>query len=107
MQDQDDFVVLRVFEGSFDEGVTVSCVLGVVEEVTPDEALDEIEEDPTADDAMVSAVDVLWDIRSTGLRWIVDTEDLAPKCFCQEIEVALEPVVTDGENDETVLSRTH
>jgi len=108
VQDQDDFVVLRVSEGIFDEGVAASCVLGVVEEVARDEALDEIEEDPIANDAMmVSAVNVLWNIGSTGLRWIVDTEDLAPKCFSQEIDVALEPVATDRENDETILSWTH
>ena len=30
VQDQDHFVVLWVFEGAFDEGITVSCVFGVV-----------------------------------------------------------------------------
>jgi hypothetical protein len=55
----------------------------------------------------MSAVDVLWDIETTGLRWIVDTENLTPKFFCQEIDVALEPVVTDRKNNETTLSRTH
>jgi len=84
VQDQDNFVTLRVFEGGFDEGVAVPCFLCLVEEVTPDEALDEIEYNPIADDMMgVSAVDVLWDIGSTGLRWIVDTEDLTSECFSQ------------------------
>ena len=35
----------------------------------------------------------------------MDTKDLTPKCLCQEIDVALEPVVTDWENDETNLIR--
>ena len=60
VQDQDDFVVFWVFEGPFDEGITISCVLCVVEEGTPDEALDEIKENPITDDAMmVLVVDVL------------------------------------------------
>jgi len=59
MQDQDNFVISRVLEGLFDEGVTISGVLGAVEEVAPDEALNEIKENPIADDVtMVSAVDV-------------------------------------------------
>jgi len=84
VQDQDNFVTLRVFEGAFDEGVAILCFLCLVEEVMPDEALDEIEYNPIADNMMVvSAVDVLWDIGSTGLRWIVDTEDLTSECFSQ------------------------
>jgi len=62
---QDDFVIFWVFEGSFDEGVTVSCVLCAVEEVAPEEALDEIKKNPITDDVMmVLAVDVLW-----GIAW--------------------------------------
>jgi hypothetical protein len=53
VQDQDDFVVFRAFEGGFDEGVSVTCVLGVVEKVALDEALDKIEYDPVTDDVMM------------------------------------------------------
>ena len=84
VQDQDNFVALRVFEGAFNEGIAVLCFLGLVDEVTPDKALDEIEYNPIAEDVMmVSAVDVLWDIGNTDIRWIVDTEDLASECFSQ------------------------
>jgi len=55
VQDQNDFVVAWVFEGAFDEDVAVSCVLGVVEKVALDEALENIEEDPVANDVMMAS----------------------------------------------------
>ena len=93
VQDEHHFIVACVFERAFDEHVTISGVLGVVEEVALDETLNEVKEEAVAVDVVNAGLVSMTSVQLS--RWVVDAKNLTPKGFGQEVDVALEPVVTD------------